>query len=300
MLRGVPGRYSAVVPAKQGTSGAWKYRDQGRHLLYARQLPDYGKEKRNGYYWINLCLVSTLTVSIALFCCLVLLGFTPFSWSEDDTTKDKPLSSASDVCNDHIRRVMGLAVISPFLQSEIEPYWVRRATNMVTEIRDAYVRALQHSSWLSTDFRQAAIKKVRDMVSYVGSPGKHLDPEFVEAFYSQYFQLFLRGQKETLSDELDSANLADLVGIKMAYDAFQYLVSEQRDQNLAGLDMSVQQLFFVNYCLKWCSEDNSAKPPSAPPRSRCMIPLMNMREFSSTFGCSARKPMNPQDKCTFW
>ncbi|XP_075744154.1 endothelin-converting enzyme homolog [Rhipicephalus microplus] len=247
--------------------------------------------------------------------------------------------------------------------------------NMVTEIRNAYVRALQHSSWLSTDFRQAAIKKVRDMVSYVGSPGKHLDPEFIEAFYKTYPDaplelealfptwikalslstqymwtdtttplydetayvpyytgssnniivptasllppftythgvdalnygglgtLSLRGQEETLRDELDSANLADLVGIKMAYDAFQYLVSEQRDQNLAGLDMSVQQLFFVNYCLKWCSEDNSAKPPSAPPWSRCMIPLMNMREFSSAFGCSARKPMNPQEKCTFW
>ncbi|KAL3244821.1 hypothetical protein MRX96_047118 [Rhipicephalus microplus] len=115
-----------------------------------------------------------------------------------------------------------------------------------------------------------------------------------------YFQLSLRGQEETLSDELDSENLADLVGTKMAYDAFEHTVSEYRDQNLAGLNMSVQQLFFVNHCAKGCSEDNSAVPPYASPRARCIVPLMNMREFSDVFGCAARTPMNPHEKCTFW
>ncbi|KAL3204310.1 hypothetical protein MRX96_041263, partial [Rhipicephalus microplus] len=112
--------------------------------------------------------------------------------------------------------------------------------------------------------------------------------------------LSLRGQEETLSDELDSENLADLVGTKMAYDAFEHTVSEYRDQNLAGLNMTVQQLFFVNHCAKECSEDNTAVPPYASPRARCIVPLMNMREFSSAFGCAARTPMNPREKCTFW
>ncbi|KAL1484093.1 hypothetical protein MTO96_032771 [Rhipicephalus appendiculatus] len=102
-----------------------------------------------------------------------------------------------------------------------------------------------------------------------------------------------------LSDELDSENLADLVGTKMAYDAFESLASEQRDQNLAGLNMSVQQVFFFNHCAKWCSEDRE-EPPNAPKRSRCIVPLMNLREFSSAFGYSAGTPMNPQEKCTFW
>ncbi|KAL3223690.1 hypothetical protein MRX96_049691, partial [Rhipicephalus microplus] len=110
----------------------------------------------------------------------------------------------------------------------------------------------------------------------------------------------LSGTEGTLSDGMDSENLADLVGTKMAFDAFEHLVSEQRDQNLAGLNMSVRQLFFISNCAKWCSEDNSASPPHASPRARCIVPLMNMWQFSSAFGCAVKTPMNPREKCTFW
>ncbi|KAL1443140.1 hypothetical protein MTO96_030431 [Rhipicephalus appendiculatus] len=96
---------------------------------------------------------------------------------------DKP---ASEACYEHVRNVMGLAVISPYFQSEIRDYMVRRAKNMVEEIRGAYVRALNYSTWLSSNFRQAATKKIMDMVSYVGSPGQRLDPAYVEAFYKPY------------------------------------------------------------------------------------------------------------------
>ncbi|XP_075744110.1 uncharacterized protein LOC142802912 [Rhipicephalus microplus] len=232
--------------------------------------------------------------------------------------------------------------------TEVQPYTIGKANSMVDEIREAYLRALQYSTWLNTDFRQAAKKKIKDMVSYVGSPGKRLDPNFVEGLYKPYPDvpldlealfptwikalglsaqymwmdtttplydetrpipyytgvsndvtvptasmlppfmhtngidalhygglgtmighammrafdvrgihtlegyvpdenddvireytkralclrrshksvLSLRGQEETLSDELDSENLADLVGTKMAYDAFEH--TEQR------------------------------------------------------------------------
>ncbi|KAL1421108.1 hypothetical protein MTO96_023460 [Rhipicephalus appendiculatus] len=294
---------------------------------------------------------------------------------------DRP---AEEACYEHVSDVMGLAVISPYLQSEIQPHVVGKADNMVKEIRGAYLRALKNSTWLSTNFREAATKKIMDMVSYVGSPGQRLDPEYVEELYTPYpdappdldvlfptwiqalglyaqymwidtttprctTKLFtsliirvpatislyrqhpcfshsydqddvmkeytkralclrksrksvlsLSGQEETLSEEVDGENLADLVGTKMAYDAFEYLLSEQRDQNLAGINMSVQQLFFFNHCAKWCSEDSSKEPPNVPPRARCIVPLMNMREFSSAYGCAARTPMNPPEKCTFW
>ncbi|KAH7956436.1 hypothetical protein HPB52_009663 [Rhipicephalus sanguineus] len=113
-----------------------------------------------------------------------------------------------------------------------------------------------------------------------------------------YFQLSLSGQEETLSEELDSENLADLVGTKMAYDAFNSLVPENRDETPAGLNMSVQQLFFFNHCAKLCTEDKEES--YAIMRSRCIVPLMNMREFSSAFGCATKTPMNPREKCTFW
>ncbi|XP_037515032.1 neprilysin-1-like [Rhipicephalus sanguineus] len=112
--------------------------------------------------------------------------------------------------------------------------------------------------------------------------------------------LSLSGQEGTLSDELDSENLADLVGVKLTYDAFNSLESGYRDQYLAGLDMSAQKLFFFNNCAKWCSQEESDAPRYAPKRSRCIVPLMNMPEFSRAFGCAAGTPMNPTQKCTFW
>ncbi|KAH8039437.1 hypothetical protein HPB51_007315 [Rhipicephalus microplus] len=219
----------------------------------------------------------------------------------------------NDACFEHVTKVMRLAVISPLLQSEVQPYLVRRASNIVDEIRTAYEMGLHVSPWLSTAFRLAAVKKIKDMLAYVGSPGQRLDHDFVEALYkpypdvelnrgalfpawikalglsSQYMWMdtttplydetgtspyydydvnlitvptgsmlrpfmymhgvaalnygglgtvSLSGTEGTLSDEMDSENLADLVGTKMAFDAFEHLVSEQRDQNLAGLNMA--------------------------------------------------------------
>ncbi|KAL1469043.1 hypothetical protein MTO96_025121 [Rhipicephalus appendiculatus] len=39
---------------------------------------------------------------------------------------------------------------------------------------------------------------------------------------------------------------------------------------------------------------------SRPGRSRCIVPLMNMAEFSDAFGCAPGTPMNPPKKCSFW
>ncbi|KAL1445760.1 hypothetical protein MTO96_044841 [Rhipicephalus appendiculatus] len=61
---------------------------------------------------------------------------------------------------------------------------VQEAKDMVQEIRNSYQKALISSTWLSDDFRQAALKKMVNMVSYVGSPGRRLEPDYVEALYN--------------------------------------------------------------------------------------------------------------------
>ncbi|KAL1421102.1 hypothetical protein MTO96_023455 [Rhipicephalus appendiculatus] len=328
--------------------------------------------------------------------------------------------SPSDACYDHVRKVMNLAILSPFLQSEVPERMVQEAKNMVQELRNSFLKALRSSTWLSHDFRQAAVKKMMNMVSYVGSPGGRLEPEYVEALYKPYpdapldllfptwikalglsshymwtdtttplydetryspfymenhndftiptismFRPFmyphaitalnygglgqmigheimhafdvrgihflegyvpddmddvikeytkralclrkshksvlsLSGQEGTLNDDLDSENLADLAGTKVAYDAFASLDSGPRDQTIVGLEMSAKQLFFFNHCAKWCTEDDHEDPRYAPKRSRCIVPLMNMPDFSRAFGCAAGTAMNPRDKCTFW
>ncbi|KAH7942691.1 hypothetical protein HPB51_028628 [Rhipicephalus microplus] len=79
-----------------------------------------------------------------------------------------------------------------------------------------------------------------------------------------------------------------------------FATPKYKDVKLAGFDMSPDRLFFVSDCTKWCTQSATARSPYAPMRSRCIVPLMNMPEFSSVFGCAAGAPMNPVKKCTFW
>ncbi|KAL3184314.1 hypothetical protein MRX96_032115 [Rhipicephalus microplus] len=328
--------------------------------------------------------------------------------------------SASDACYEHVKKVMNLAVLSPYLQSEVQVHMIEKAKRMVSEIRSTFLKTLQYSSWLSINFRVAAIRKLGSMKSYVGSPGRRLDPEFVEAiykpypdapldllfptwikalalsthyiwtdqttplydearyspYYTHYFNDFtvatanmlrsfmypdgpialnygglgtmigheimhafgvkgiqelegyepqnndyvikeytkralclrkshksvlsLTAEQEVLNTTLDDENLSDLVGSKVAYEAFNSLIPEHRDEVLVGLDFTAEQLFFFNNCAKLCAQNAIPGKRYAPYRSRCIVPLMNMPEFSHAFRCAVGTPMNPQDKCTFW
>ncbi|KAH7958815.1 hypothetical protein HPB49_005430 [Dermacentor silvarum] len=99
---------------------------------------------------------------------------------------------------------------------------------------------------------------------------------------------------------MDSENLADWVGTITAYAAFAALSPSESNVTLAGLDMSAERLFYVNHCVTWCHQYSTLTGNYAPYRSRCIVPLMNMPEFSRAFGCAPGEPMNPRNKCTFW
>ncbi|KAL3184307.1 hypothetical protein MRX96_032108 [Rhipicephalus microplus] len=121
-----------------------------------------------------------------------------------------------------------------------------------------------------------------------------------------YFQLSLNDQQATLNETVDSENLADLVATVVAYAAYSSLPRKYKDVKLATLDLSTERLFFINHCVKWCAEESEEQhAPSylqrhALPRSRCIVPLMKMSEFSRTLNCAPETPMNPRRKCTFW
>lgn len=102
-------------------------------------------------------------------------------------------------------------------------------------------------------------------------------------------------------DVTDSEMMADFIGMSGLYDA--YLKAKQVPETsleLQGLPgVTSDQLFFIAFCYKWCS--NSRTTERYPDFSvRCNMPLMNMPQFSEAFNCSAKSPMNPQEKCTFW
>ncbi|XP_075744395.1 neprilysin-1-like [Rhipicephalus microplus] len=107
-------------------------------------------------------------------------------------------------------------------------------------------------------------------------------------------------QRDELVDTADSENLADFVGTMLAYAAFASSAEEDRKVKLAGFDKSPDQLFFISQCNTFCARNQEAPENYAPFRSRCMVPLRNMPEFSRAFGCAAGTVMNPNKKCTYW
>ncbi|KAH7955871.1 hypothetical protein HPB52_004679 [Rhipicephalus sanguineus] len=112
--------------------------------------------------------------------------------------------------------------------------------------------------------------------------------------------LKMRSQEEMVNDTRDSENLADFVGTLTAYAAFASLPPPERDIELSGLNMTAEQIFFISRCVQWCEEEPLIGDRYAPSRSRCLVPLMNMPQFSAAFACPAGTPMNPRKKCTFW
>ncbi|KAL3234117.1 hypothetical protein MRX96_048404, partial [Rhipicephalus microplus] len=110
----------------------------------------------------------------------------------------------------------------------------------------------------------------------------------------------IKARQAVINDTVDSENLADLVGSAFAHVAFSSLPPVERNAKLPGLNMTAEQLFFIAYCAKWCETQSVRSARYAAGRLRCIVPLMNMAEFSDAFRCAPKSPMNPTDKCAFW
>lgn len=79
------------------------------------------------------------------------------------------------------------------------------------------------------------------------------------------------------------------------------------DDDLPGLDLNHDQLFFLNYAQIWCGsmrpEDALSKLRSSvhsPGVIRVLGPLSNSKEFSDAYKCPSGSPMNPTNKCSVW
>ncbi|XP_065289048.1 neprilysin-1-like [Dermacentor albipictus] len=110
----------------------------------------------------------------------------------------------------------------------------------------------------------------------------------------------MKARQAVLDDTLDSENLADFVGAVTAHAAYTSLPALQRNLKLPGLNLTAEHLFFVAHCAKWCEKWYIRSERYAYGRSRCIVPLSNMVEFSDAFGCAPGTPMNPPKKCVFW
>ncbi|KZS15003.1 Endothelin-converting enzyme 1 [Daphnia magna] len=103
-------------------------------------------------------------------------------------------------------------------------------------------------------------------------------------------------------------NIADNGGLKQAYRAYRKWVGRHGEEPLLpGLNLSHDQLFFLNYAQIWCGtmrpEDAISKIRSSvhsPGPIRVLGPLSNSPEFARAYQCPLGSPMNPYQKCSVW
>lgn len=103
-------------------------------------------------------------------------------------------------------------------------------------------------------------------------------------------------------------NIADNGGIRQAYQAYKdYVKQHGEEPPLPGIDLSHDQLFFLNFAQVWCGTHrpeqavNSIKVNvHSPGKFRVLGSLQNFPEFAKAFNCNKSSYMAPDNICRVW
>ena len=104
-------------------------------------------------------------------------------------------------------------------------------------------------------------------------------------------------------------NLADVNGLKLAFQAWQNIPETQPDFVINQTAFSAEQVFFIRYAQQYCSLNRPGAEEYfssrswwryAPDRYRAIGPIINRPEFAQAFNCPLGSVMNPAKKCTVW
>uniref|UniRef100_A0A1I8AE93 Neprilysin n=1 Tax=Steinernema glaseri TaxID=37863 RepID=A0A1I8AE93_9BILA len=128
----------------------------------------------------------------------------------------------------------------------------------------------------------------------------------IEDQYSNYVleQISMRINGRSTKGE----NIADNGGLKQAYRAYKkYESHHPAPPQLPGVNLTHDQLFFLNYAQIWCGTMNDKEAvrklrtsEHSPGAIRVKGPLSNSIDFSKAYSCPAGSPMNPVKKCRVW
>jgi putative endopeptidase len=136
------------------------------------------------------------------------------------------------------------------------------------------------SETTDAEFRHRAECLVDEFGSFEPLPGRHIDGEL------------------TLGE-----NIADLGGLKLAYEAF--TASGERDSPVASFD--ADQAFFVSYAQLWCANESPelltvdlGLDPHSPPEYRVNGVVKNLPAFARAFSCRKGAELAPADRCEVW
>ncbi|XP_054720932.1 neprilysin-1-like [Uloborus diversus] len=130
-----------------------------------------------------------------------------------------------------------------------------------------------------------------------------------QCIIDQYSSYMLEDIGQNVNGKMTQGeNIADNGGLKQAYRAYKKWVKRHGEEPLLpGLNLTHDQLFFLNYAQIWCGsmrpEDALSKIRSSvhsPGPIRVLGPLSNSYDFAKTYNCPLGSRMNPHKKCSVW
>ncbi|ESO95683.1 hypothetical protein LOTGIDRAFT_188395 [Lottia gigantea] len=132
--------------------------------------------------------------------------------------------------------------------------------------------------------------------------------ELAKCIDNQYSNYSINGE-HVRGNQTVGENIADNGGVVAAYKAYKSWKEheEMRYGRLPGLNLTANQLFFVNFAQIWCSvsspeaDRNTLLTDSHSPGAfRVIGSLSNNDDFAEVFDCPKGSPMNPVKKCKVW
>ncbi|XP_065564791.1 neprilysin-1-like [Artemia franciscana] len=129
----------------------------------------------------------------------------------------------------------------------------------------------------------------------------------INCFVEQYGNYKIQEIDQNLNGRLTVLeNIADNVGLKIAYKAYKKWVERNGSEELLpGLALSHDQLFFLGYAQIWCE---LTRPEEAVTRSRTSRhppgylrvrgPLSNLKQYAMAYSCPTNSKFNPDSKCS--
>jgi predicted metalloendopeptidase len=102
-------------------------------------------------------------------------------------------------------------------------------------------------------------------------------------------------------------NVADLVGVRVAFDAFREWRKTHGPSTLTIAGLGGDQLFFVGFAQAWCADPHKVMrhvqalfDAHSPQEARVNVILAHVPEFALAFQCKAGSPMRAEPPCEVW
>ncbi|CAM1304421.1 nep-12 (predicted) [Pycnogonum litorale] len=130
--------------------------------------------------------------------------------------------------------------------------------------------------------------------------------EMAKCFVEQYTKYVYGGQKIDGQFTLGE-NMCDSEGLELSLQAYNVFSSIHGiDAILPGLNLTIEQIFFVQHAQIWCEVLNHkgyriySKDSHSPGKYRVIGAVKNSVSFSNAFQCPFGSKMNPKKKCRIW